>query len=207
MNDQQIRTFFCIAYNEVNTVEEAMAMISRLQPKTEVILLQDSAKPASAALKRAVDATKGQVLRIRTSGVWNKLWKTIQLIELERTLSGKYCEAGEVHFISLIPAAEIHAAMKRHRVVANITNREAFWLKTLPFGEDHDDIIAMTLNTEMGYVTDKRYNDLSAFEAFELSAFEGLRFMRPCHDVQTCASIMAAYNPPARKGEKVPTPA
>lgn len=207
MTTDTIRTFFCFAYHEVTTAEQALALMTRIAPQTEVVFLQDSAKAVSAPVKRAVEARNGEVMRFRTSGPWNKLWKFIQGIEIQQHVTGKYREAGELCFISMIPSAEIHAAMKRHRVIANVTNRELFWIKSLAFDESHDEIIAMTLNSEMGYLTDKTYKDLTTLEAFELTAFEGLRFMRPCHDVQTCSSIMATYAPPKPKGELYIAPA
>ena len=190
--DNQIRTFFSFAFHEATSVEHAMRLLNVIDPKTEVVLIQDSSKTASIPLKKLLDQRPNRVMRLRLSGPWNKLWKAMLDVEAQQILTGKYRKAGELCFISLIPATEIHASMKRHRTVAKITNREQFWLNTLKFGEDHDDIVADTLNNEMGYMTDVLYKSLTAQQAFDLSAFEGLRFMRPVHDVQTTSVILAA---------------
>lgn len=191
MDNQQVHTFFSYAYSVKNSPEEALTFMAHIPANAEVIVLQDSGKPQHPALKKAVAATGGKILRVRTSGPWNNVWRFIQQVEQARDEGNRYRDGASIWFVSLIPTAEIAAALKRHRAVAKLTNREEFFLKTLRFGEENDEVIAMTLGQDVGYLTDRNYKDLSIPEVFDLSAFEGQRFLRPVHDVRTCALIMS----------------
>lgn len=205
--DNKVRSFFSYPFSAVATAEQALELIKHIPAHAEIILLQDSSKPTNPALKAAVEKSKGKQLKVRISGPWNNVWKAIQTIEIARVQRGEYCIAGSLWFISLISEADIHCSLKRHRAVANLTNREEFWLKTLHFGEDQDEVIAMTLNEQMGYVTSTAYKDLTAKEVFDLTAFEGCRFLRPVHDIETCAQVMLGYTPLPRVQERRPASA
>lgn len=198
--DNNVHTFFSYAFSAVTSAEKALELIKHIPAHAEIVLLQDSSKPTSPALKAAVEKSKGKHLKVRISGPWNNVWKAVQGIEIACIQRGEYRTPGSLWFISLIPVAEIHAALKRHRVVANLTNREEFWLKTLHFGEEQDEVIALTLSEHMGYITNTPYKDLTAQEAFDLTAFEGCRFLRPVHDIETCAQVMLGYAPQPRPG-------
>jgi hypothetical protein len=194
--DNKVHTFFSYPYSTCATAEKALELIKHIPAHAEIILLQDSGKPTNPALKAAVEKSKGKHLKVRISGPWNNVWKAVQAIEIARDRLGEYRTAGSLWFISLISEVEVHSALKRHRAVNCLTNREEFFLKTLHFGEDQDEVIAMTLNQQMGYVTNTHYKDLTAQQAFDLTSFEGCRFLRPVHDVETCAQVMLGYTPP-----------
>lgn len=196
MNNNTVRTFFNFAFNEKNTAAELLTLAKHLPAHAQIYVLQDSVKSVHPELKALAEQSGGKLLRIRTSGPWNNVWRLIQQLEIEM-IHGEHLETGSVWFLSLIPAVEIHNALKRHRAVSNLTNREAYFLSTLQFGAEHDELIAITLNQQMGYLTDQYYKDLSVKEVFDLTSFEGQRFLRPVHDVETCAQIMSHYIPPA----------
>jgi hypothetical protein len=188
--DNKVRSFFSYPFSAVSTAEQALELIKHIPAHAEIIVLQDSGKSVNPQLKAAVEKSKGKYLRVRVSGPWNNVWRAVQTIEVARVQRGEYCTAGSLWFISLIPVAEIYCSLKRHRAVANLTNREEYYLKTLKFGSEHDDLIMMTLTEQLGYLTSTQYKDLTVEQIFDLTAFEGQRFLRPVHDVETCAQVM-----------------
>lgn len=192
-------TFFSYPFNYAVNEEHAIRLLGVIPDTADVIMITDSNSRNSEAarkLKKLVDerhdGQSGEMISLRTSGPWNKLWKTIYQIERWREDPEEplYTEAGQLWFISLVPPEVIHQALKRHRVIGNLTNTEQYFLATRKFGEEHDEIIAMTLNQPSGYMTTDLYKDLTVEEAFDLTSYEGLRFMRPVHDVDLCARIM-----------------
>lgn len=194
MNNNGIRTFFNFPFNEAKTAAELLAIAARIPKHAKVYVLQDSNQSVHPHLKEITQNTGGRLLRIRTSGPWNNCWRVIQQIEAE-AMEGMHDAISSIWFLSLIPSTEIGCALKRHRTIHNLTNREAYFLATLRFGEEHDEIVALTLDEPMGYLTTSLYKDLTTQELFDLTSFEGQRFLRPVHDVDTCAQIMGHYTP------------
>ena len=194
MNNNGIYTFFNFPFNEASTAGDLLKIAGRVPKHAKVYVLQDSNQSVHPVLKELTTRTGGKLLRIRTSGPWNSAWRLIQQLEMERMM-GMYEAISSIWFLSLIPSTEIACALKRHRTIGHVTNREAYFLSTLRFGEEHDELIAHTLNEPMGYLTSGLYKDLSNTEIFDLTSFEGQRFLRPVHDVDSCAQIMGYCSP------------
>lgn len=185
-------SFFSYPLRHMSSPEEALAFIETIPMHAHIVLIQDSAKKVLPSLRAVIEKRCGEYVKIRPSGSWNKVWKMIAGLEDLRDNAPLpiYCDASDIWFISLLPLEEIFSALRRHRVIPQLTNREEYFLQTLEFGEKHDDIIAMTLNTQMCYLTDRDYKSLSIKEVFDLTAFEGCRFLKSVHDQQTAALIM-----------------
>lgn len=194
MNNNGIYTFFNFPFNEAETAGDLLKIAARIPKHAKVYVLQDSNKSVHPELKQLTESTGGKLLRIRTSGPWNNCWRVIQQLEME-CMMGMHSAISSIWFLSLIPSTEIGCALRRHRTVGHLTNREAYFLATLRFGEEHDELVAMTLDEPMGYLTSSLYKDLTTKELFDLTSFEGQRFLRPVHDVDTCAQIMGHYTP------------
>lgn len=191
MDNNDVFSFFSYPFNYVKTPEQALAIMERIPMYTQIVFLQDSSKHVLPALKSELDKRLGDLFKIRTSGPWNRFFKRVSVLE-GAVAAGEMGggDASDIWFISMVPPEEIFSVLKRHRVINNLTNREEYFLKTLPFGEEHDELIALTLESQMCYISDTDYKSLSVKQAFDLTSFEGCRFMRPVHDQHACALIM-----------------
>lgn len=189
----KIHTFFCYPYTEVASVEEAKRVIASIPAHSRIVYLHETHKPLDRDLRKLIEDDRGndgRVVKLRQGGKWNCLWKLILEIEQLTNDVPAYSEPQAVWFISTLSAEAIAQAMRSHRTIPMVTNREQLWLDSESFGEECDEMLGMVLRSEMCYMTDRKYKDLSTQELFFLSAFEGLRFMAPCHDIHATAQIL-----------------
>lgn len=172
----------------VESYDHAAALVNRSPAVKEFIVIGDNVSRVPTAHQTLFKARGAKTFRLRNSGTWNPLFTAMGRIEDIRSTGDKYTEVGDLMFISLLSPHDISCALKRHRAVTQITCREMFWLDSMSFGEDQDDIIDLTLRSMPSVAVPVSYKDLTDHQRFELTAFEFARFTRPIHCVQSVNS-------------------
>lgn len=175
----------------VTSYEEAAEVVRQRHEFDEFFVIGDNSSKPSSNVSVAFKERNVRLFRIRPSGVWNVLLRAVGDVEVARH-SGQYPDATSLMFISLIPAADIAAALKRHRAIAHISSREMYWLDTLKFGEEYDDIIELTLRSMPSVPAPVMYCNLTVEQIFDLSGFEFTRFARPLHCVTSVTKMLEA---------------
>lgn len=172
----------------VDTYDRAARVVNDHPHVKEFVIIGDNVSRVPAAHQTLFKARGAKTFRLRNSGTWNPLFTAMGRVEGIRSTGDNYTEVGDLMFISLLSPHDISCALKRHRAVTQITCREMFWLDSLSFGEDQDEIIDLTLRSMPSVAVPVSYKDLSDFQRFELTAFEFARFTRPVHCVQSVNS-------------------
>jgi len=186
------RTLFSQPIVFVDSFEQAMETVQAYSAVEEFIIISDNTRRPADTCKNLFKQRNAQVFRIRPSGVWNTLLRSIGEVETARAKGG-YPECHSLMFISLISPQDIASALKRHRAVANLSSREMFWLDTLKFGQENDDVIELALRTMPTVPAPVHYKNLTVQQVFDLSGFEFSRFTRPIHCVTSVTNMLEAY--------------
>ena len=173
----------------VDSYEKAEAVVNNQGQVKEFFILGDNNKRPSAAINATFKKRNVRVFRIRPSGAWNALFRAMGEVEQARERNHAYGQAGDLMFISLLPAAEIASALKRHRAVNHLSCREMYFLDTLDLGEADDDGIALALKCMPNIPAPIHYNNLTIQQRFDLTSFEFPRFTRPIHCVDSVANM------------------
>jgi hypothetical protein len=178
-------TFFGYPFNHYTSLEAAIALVKHVPRTSHIVLIRDSNKPLDKELKKVLTQRLGSMMAIRPSGPWNKLWREVAGIQIAVDQGDElFSPADGVWFLSELSPEVIFQAMKRHRTAHYISTREQYWLDTIHLGAEFDDVVAHGLENPYYGPTDRAYKTLSVEEAFNLTAFEGLRFMSPVDDVE-----------------------
>ncbi len=186
------RTLFSQPIVFVETFEQAVETVQAYSTAEEFFIISDNNRRPNAAENAVFRDRNATVFRIRPSGVWNTFLRQVGKVETARAAGG-YPECHSLVFISLLPAAEIASALKRHRAVTNLSSREMYWLDTLKFGETYDDVIELSLRTMPNVPAPIHYKNLTVQQVFDLSGFEFSRFTRPVHCVKSVSNMMEAF--------------
>lgn len=173
----------------VTSYDEALQVVNQRQEFDEFFVIGDNSSRPATHVVAGLKARNARTFRIRTSGPWNTLLRAMGDVEAARH-NGEYPAATSLMFISLIPAADMAAALKRHRAIAHLSSREMYWLDTLKYGVEHDDIIELTLRSMPSVPAPVMYSNLTVEQVFDLSGFEFTRFARPLHCVTSVTKML-----------------
>jgi len=183
-------TLQSVAILFVDNFEQAEAIVKRQAAVKEFFILGDNNKRPSKAVAETFKARNARLFRIRPAGSWNSLFRAMNDVEQARADNAGYSEVQDLMFISLLPATDIDAALRRHRAVNNLSCREAYFLETLDLPETADDGIYLALKGMPTVAAPVYYSALTMQQRFDLSAFEFPRFTRPIHCVQSVTNIL-----------------
>lgn len=174
----------------VDDLDTAYAAIDHVEGKfREFFLIGDSdhAKRPTKLKDRPVTH-----FRIRSSGSWNSLFRKIGEIDSLRTEEGQYVDAFDLLIVSVHSAHDISSALKRHRAVNKITNREMHFLDTmdLPDNAAAVETLHLAMDAMPSMPVPILYSNLSIEQRFSLTSFEFSRFTRPIHCARSVADTI-----------------
>lgn len=176
----------------VDSYAQAEAVVKRHEQVNEFFILGDNNARPNDAVRTTFKARNARVFRIRPSGAWNTLFRAMADVESARAKNQGYANGRDLMFISLLSAADIASALKRHRAINTLSCREMYFLDTLDLGEADDDGIALALNCMPTVAAPVYYSNLTIQQRFDLSAFEFPRFTRPVHCVDSVRNMLDA---------------
>jgi hypothetical protein len=186
----------------IDSYDDVIRIVKKMTSVKEFIVIGESGMKIPTEVTRLGKERNVKVVRIRSSGSWNSLYRLMHEVEMSKQKGG-YSEASDLMFLTFHSAHAMSAAMKRHRAYARLTSRELYYLSVIDNMDISLDVIDHTLAMMPNVATSVNYIDLSVEQRFKLSAFEFCRYTRPVH----CAAAAAGRGLPGLAARALRRPA
>lgn len=175
----------------IDDFDAVVREVNKLPEVKSFIVIAESGVKIPAAVTKLGKERNIQVVRIRSSGSWNSLYRL--MVEHENTRKGfMSAEDNDLVFLSFHSAHDISAGLKRHRTFNRLTCRELYFLNTIRDLDVPIHAIEGALSAMPNVATGVYYNNLSIEQCFTLSAFEFGRYIRPVHCPESLDMLLKA---------------
>ena len=181
----QPSVFFNAPIVYLDDYDAVKRVVDKMTTVKEFIVIADSGTKTPPNIVKLGKERNVQVIRIRSSGSWNSLYRRMAEIEKDRYNKVGYLEARDVMFLSFHSAHDISAGLKRHRTFNRLTCRELFYLNNVDDDYFPDEAFEKALAAMPNVATGVMYGDLNIEQRFKLSGFEFCRYLRPVHCPQS----------------------